>query len=47
MQPTIAITDMQIYCIINIVASYMFRPPIVSVFMQVVFEGYVTQNGKF
>ena len=46
MQPTVAITDMQIYYIINTVASNMFRPPIVAIFRQVVFEGYITQYVK-
>jgi len=33
---------MQIYVIINIVATYMFRPPIVAIFREAFFECYVT-----
>jgi hypothetical protein len=37
---------MQSYCIINSVAYYMFRPPIVAIFREVFFEGYIKQNAK-
>ena len=37
---------MLIYCIINSVAFYMFRPPIVTFFREVFFEGCITQNIK-
>jgi hypothetical protein len=33
--------NMQIYCCINSVASYMFRPPVVAIFREAFFEGYV------
>ena len=35
---------MYIYCIINSIASYMFWPPIMAVYREVLFEGYITQN---
>jgi len=37
---------MYIFCIINSVACYMFRPSIVTIVREVFFEGYVTQNIK-
>jgi hypothetical protein len=37
---------MYIYCSISSVASYMFRPPIVAIFREVFFEGYITWNVK-
>jgi hypothetical protein len=40
-RPTSAYADMYILMyIINSVASYMFRPPIVAIFREVFFEGY-------
>jgi len=33
---------MYIYCIINSLAPYMFRPPIVTIFREVFFEEYIT-----
>jgi len=30
------------YGIINSTASYMFQPPIVAIFREVFFEGYIT-----
>ena len=35
---------MQVYCIMNSVACYMFRPPIVPTFREVFFEGWITSN---
>jgi hypothetical protein len=37
---------MRIRCIINKVASYVFRPPIVAIFREMVCEGYITKNVK-
>ena len=34
--------DMQIYCTINSIASYMFQPPAMSIFRDMFFERYVT-----
>jgi hypothetical protein len=45
-RPTSASTDMQIYCIINSAACYMFRPTIAAIFSEVFFEGYIAQNVK-
>ena len=39
--------QVQIYCIINCVACYMFRPPIVAIFREVFLEGCITQNVKW
>jgi len=41
-RPTSAYTEMYIYCIINSLASYMFRSPVVAIFREVFFEGYIT-----
>jgi len=38
--------DTQIYYIINSVASYMFRPPIVAIFGEKFFEGYSKLNSE-
>jgi len=43
----IAYTNMYIDCSISSVAPYMFRPPIVVIFREVLFEGYITLNIKF
>ena len=44
--PESAYTDLKIYCIMNSLASYMLRPPILSIFREVFFEGYITHNIK-
>jgi hypothetical protein len=41
-RPTSVYTDMYIYCSINDVSCYMFRPPFVVIFREVFFEGYIT-----
>ena len=37
---------MQIYCIINSVSAYIFRPPMVAIFKEGFFEGRITWNVK-
>ena len=41
-RPTSAYTGMCIYCITNSLAPYMFRPPVVAIFRELFFEGYIT-----
>jgi len=42
----VAYIDMYIYCVINSVARYMFRPPIVGIYKEVFFVGYITYKVK-
>jgi len=37
---------MKIYCVMDSVACYTFRPPIVAIFRTIFFEGYITLNVK-
>jgi hypothetical protein len=34
------------YYVIKSVACYMFRPPVVAIFVEVFFEGYITKKVK-
>ena len=45
-KPTRACLNMYIYFIINSVACYMFRSPLMVIVREVYFEGYITRNVK-
>jgi len=46
-QPTSAHTDMDIYCITNSLASYLFQQPIVAIFSGVFYEGYIYRECQY
>jgi hypothetical protein len=45
-EPTSAHKNMPVYCCMNSMESYMFLPPIVTIFRKVFFEVYVTYNSS-
>jgi hypothetical protein len=45
-RPASTFTDMQVYCVIDSVACYMFRPPIVSIFREMFSEECIIKNVK-